>query len=113
MKALKIKLAAIAFFLIVGSMGANAQMRKGTCINLNLKDCTTQTGTCVTKLTDEQRAIIDDLRADYQAAIAELREDMQAATTLAEKKAIHAEMVDLRKAHLAEVQALLEEWGVK
>lgn len=113
MKSLKIKLAAIAFFLVVGSIGASAQMCKGTCLNLKLRDCTTQPGTCVTKLTDEQRAIIDNLRTVYQEAIAELREDMQAATTLAEKKAIHAEMVDLREAHLAEVQALLEEWGVK
>ena len=111
MKSLKIKLAAIAIFLVVGSVSASAQMCKGTC--LKIRDCTTQTGTCVTKLTDEQRAILDELRADYWDAIAVLRAELQAAPTLADKIAIRAEMVDLREAHKAEVQALLEEWGVK
>lgn len=110
-KSLKIKLAAIAFFLIVGSVSASAQMCKGNCIKL--RDCTTQTGTCVTQLTDEQQTILDNLRAGYQEAKAELRAEMLSATTFADKIAIRAEMVDLRTAHLAEVQALLEEWGIK
>ncbi len=111
MKSLKIKLAVIAFFLVVGSVSAGVQKSSGDCIKL--KDCTTQTGTCVTKLTVEQRAIIDDLRADYQEAIDLLRIELQSTSNLAEKIILRAEMVDLRNEFLAEVQSLLEEWGVK
>ncbi|MFA5326996.1 MAG: hypothetical protein WC384_04330 [Prolixibacteraceae bacterium] len=112
MKSLKIKLAAIAILLFVGSMSVTAQIgRGGKC--LNTKVCINQSGTCTTQLTDEQLAILDELRVEYQEEMAVLRAELLAATTLTDKIAIRSEMVDLRNAHLAEVQALLVEWGIK
>lgn len=111
MKSLKIKLAAIAIFLIVGSIGASAQICTGTC--LFTEDCITlqiADGSC---LTEDQQAILDDLYDVFQAEMDILRTELQTATTFDEKVAIRAEMVDLREVYLATVQALLDEWGIK
>ena len=109
MKSLKIKMAVIAILLVVGSLSVSAQTGRGTC--LKIKACTTLDGTCTT-LTAEQQAIIDDLRVEFQAEMDILRTALQSATTFTDKIAIRQEMVDLRNAHLAEVQALLDEWGI-
>jgi hypothetical protein len=109
MKSLQIKMAVIAILLVVGSMSISAQASRGTC--LKIKACTTLDGTCTT-LTAEQQAIIDALRIDFKAEMDVLRTELQSATTLLDKIAIRKEMVDLRNAHLAEVQALLDEWGI-
>lgn len=102
-------MAVIAILLVVGSMSVSAQKGCGTC--LKIKACTTLDGTC-TNLTAEQQAIIDDLRTEFQAEMDILRTALQSATTLTDKIAIRQEMVDLRDAHIAEVQALLDEWGI-
>ena len=112
MKNLNYRMLVAVLFLVIGSMSVSAQIgRGGTCLNSGT--CIVEDGTCPLTLTDEQQAIIDELRADFQAEMDLLRTAMQSATTFADKLLIRQDMIDLRNAHIAEVQALLEEWGLK
>ena len=101
-----------ALLLIVGSMSVSAQMgRYGVCQNTAVR--IVEVGTCLVDLTDEQQVVIDEIRVEFQADMGELRTAMWSAATFADKLVIRQKMTDLRNAHIAEVQALLEEWGLK
>ena len=101
-----------ALLLIVGSMSVSAQKgRGGACLNSGVS--IVADGTCVVNLTEEQQVIIDELRTEFQSDMDELRTAMWSATSFADKLVIRQEMVDLRNAHIAEIQALFEEWGIK
>jgi hypothetical protein len=108
MKKVSMKIALAVVMIAVGTLGLQAQNGRGT------GTCGTCTGTCVNSslLTDEQKAILEDLCDTFQADMAILRTALIAAPTLAEKLAIRQEMTDLRDAHLAEVKALLASWGI-
>ena len=112
MKTIGMRMAIIALFVIVGNLSLSAQIgRGGTCLGGKTTVTTTPaTCTCV-NLTDEQKAILNDLYVEFQAEMDLLRADLVSATTFADKLAIRKEMVDLRNAHLAAVKALLDEWG--
>ncbi|MEZ5104889.1 MAG: hypothetical protein R2757_10365 [Draconibacterium sp.] len=111
MKTVRIKMAIIALFVIVGSWSASAQNNRQ---GLRLRNTTTvveKPATCTTiQLTDEQKTILNDLSVEFRAAMAELRSALWSAS-FADKLAIRQQMIDLRNAHIAEVKALLEEWG--
>ncbi len=112
MKTIGVRMAIIALFVIVGNLSLSAQIgRGGTC----LRGTTTvveKPATCTTiQLTDEQKTILNDLYVEFQAEMTELRADMLSAATFADKLIIRKQMIDLRTAHLAEVKALLAEWG--
>jgi len=110
MKKVSMKIAMAALLIAVATVGLQAQSKKvATCQSAQT------TGTCIylTQLTPEQIAILDELDAEFQAELDILSAELQAATTKADKTAIRAEMTALRVAHLAEVQDLLELWGVK
>lgn len=101
-----------ALLLIVGSMSVSAQKgRGGACLNSGVS--IVADGTCLVSLTEEQQVIIDELRIEFQADMDELRTAMWSATSFADKLVIRQEMTDLRNAHIAEVQELLIEWGLK
>lgn len=104
-------MAIVALFVIVGSWSLSAQIgRGGTCLR-NSTTVVEKPAACTTlDLTKEQLAILNDLRVEFQAAMIELRSDMWSASW-ADKLAIRQQMVDLRNAHIAEVKALLKEWG--
>jgi hypothetical protein len=112
MKTIGVRMAIIALFVIVGNLSLSAQIgRGGTCLRTSTTVSTTPaTCTCV-NLTDEQKEILNDLYVEFQAEMDVLRADLASATTYADKLAIRKLMVGLRNAHLAEVKALLEEWG--
>lgn len=114
MKRISIKIAMAALLLAVGTLGVNAQIgRGGACLATGTTLSGTTTGTCIyTQLTEEQKAILHDLFVAYQADMTELRTEMRATFVLSEKLAIRAKMTELREAHLAEVKALLKEWGI-
>lgn len=111
MKTIGIKMAIVALFVIVGSWSSSAQIgRGGTCLR-NSTTVVEKPATCTTlQLTEDQLAILNDLRVEFQAAMADLRSEMWSASW-ADKLAIRQQMIDLRNAHIAEVKALLEEWG--
>lgn len=111
MKTIRLKMAMVTLILFVGSLSLSAQIgRGGSC--LRTSTTTVETQTCVNpQLTAEQQSILDDLRIEFQADMDAMRSAMWAATSIADKIAIRNEMVALRDAHLAEVKALLAEWG--
>ena len=106
MKKVSLKIALAVVMIAVGILGLQAQNGRGT------GTCGSCTGTCVNSslLTDEQKAILEDLCDTFQADMAVLRAELIAAPTLAEKVAIRAEMTALRVAHIAEVKALIASW---
>jgi hypothetical protein len=108
MKKVSMKIALAVVMIAVGTLGLQAQNGRGT------GTCGTCTGSCVNSslLTDEQKAILEDLCDTFQADMAVLRGELMAAPTLAEKLAIRKEMTELRDAHIAEVKALLDSWGI-
>ena len=111
MKTIGIKMAIVALFVIVGSWSTSAQIGRGGACLRNTTTVVEKPTTCTTiQLTDEQQTILNDLRVEYLATMAELRSAMWSAS-FAYKLAIRQQMVDLRNAHIAEVKALLEEWG--
>ena len=112
MKTMVFKMAIVALFVIAGSWSSSAQIgRGGTCLRNSTSTVVEKPATCTTlQLTEDQLAILSDLRADYLAAMAELRTAMWSASW-ADKLGIRQQMIDLRNAHIAEVKALLEEWG--
>ncbi len=116
MKKVSMKIALVALMVAAGTMGLQAQRgnRTGICGAGTCLIGTSGTGTCVnsTLLTDEQKAILEDLRVTFQAEMAVLRAEMMATTILADKLVIRQTMTTLRDAHLAEVKALLDSWGV-
>jgi hypothetical protein len=104
MKKVSMKIALAAVMIAVGTLGLRAQTGQGgSCL------CGSS---CTTQLTDEQKAILADLCEEFQMEMAVLRTDMRSATTAADKLAIRQEMTALRDAHLAEVKALLDSWGI-
>lgn len=114
MKTIGVKMIIIAMFVMVGNLSLSAQIRRGgSCL------CGTTTTTVVERpltcptvqLTDEQKIILNDLYVIFQAEMAELRSAMRSTFVWADKLLIRQQMVDLRNAHLAEVKALMEEWG--
>lgn len=111
MKAIGIKMAIVALFVIVGTWSSSAQIgRGGTCLR-NTTTVVEKPTTCTTlQLSDEQLEILNDLRVEFQAAMTDLRSEMWSAS-LADKLAIRQQMIDLRNDHIAEVKALLVEWG--
>ena len=108
MKTSSIKIAVVALLMATGSLGIQAQNGRGTGV------CGTGTGTCINTaaLTDEQQAIVDELRISFETEMAALRADLLATTVVAEKIAIHKEMMALRDAFHAELKALLASWGI-
>lgn len=112
MKTIGVRMAIIALFVIVGNLSLSAQIgRGGTCLR-GTGTVVEKPATCTTiQLTDEQKTILNDLYVEFQAEMAELRAAMVSATTFTDKLLIRKQMVDLRIAHLAEVKALLAEWG--
>ena len=96
------KIALAAILIAVGTLGVQAQVGLGKGRAL---------ANCYSQLTDEQKAVIDEMRAEFQAEMTVLRDQMQAATTVAEKIEIRKSMRDLREAHIAAVKAQLTEWG--
>lgn len=108
MKTSSIKIAVVALLMATGSLGIQAQNGRGTGV------CGTGTGTCINTadLTEEQQAILDELRVSFQAEMAALRAEMLATTVVTEKLALRAEMKALRDAHKAEVKDLLASWGI-
>ena len=108
MKKVSMKIALAVVMIAVGTLGLQAQNGRGT------GTCGTCTGSCVNSslLTDEQKAILEDLCDTFQADMTVLRGELMAAPTLAEKLLIRKEMTDLRDAHIAEVKALLASWGI-
>jgi len=118
MKTIGVKMAIIALFVIVGNLSLSAQIgRGGSCLRRTTTPITTPVvvgspATCTTvQLTDEQKTILNDLYVVFQAEMAELRSAMWSTVVWTDKLVIRQQMVDLRNAHLAEVKALLEEWG--
>lgn len=92
--------------VIVGTLGLQAQNRKGT------GTCVAGSGTSATVLTPEQIAILEALSAEYQAAMDVLKAELLSTTDTDEIASIRSEMSDLRDAHQAEIKALLVSWGV-
>lgn len=114
MKTIGIKMAIIALFVIVGNLSLSAQIgRGGSCLRRTTTPVVVGSpATCTTvQLTDEQKTILNDLYVVFQAEMAELRTAMRSTVVWADKLVIRQQMVDLRNAHLAEVKALMEEWG--
>ncbi|NQU87354.1 MAG: hypothetical protein HQ541_16495 [Mariniphaga sp.] len=110
MKKLSFRIAVAAILIVVGTMGLSAQIgRGGACLNTGIS--TVVDRTCTTQLTVEQQDILGVLYVEFQAEMDLLRTAMRSAT-FTDKLAIREEMVDLRNAHLAEVKALLAEWGL-
>jgi hypothetical protein len=110
MKKLSFRIAAAAFLIAIGTMSLSAQIgRGGVCLNTGVT--TVVNRTCPVSLTADQQAILDVLRVEFQAEMDVLRAEMRSATFI-DKLAIRKTMVELRTAHLAEVKALLEEWGL-
>ena len=110
MKKVSMKIAMAALLIAVATVGLQAQSKKvATCQSAQT------TGTCIylNQLTAEQIAILDELDTDFQAEMDILSAALQATTSKTAKADIRAEMTALRVAHLAEVQDLLELWGVK
>lgn len=108
MKTSSIKIAAVVLLMATGSLGIQAQNGRGTGV------CGTGTGTCINTaaLTDEQQVIVDELKASFETEMAALRADLLATTVVAEKIAIHTEMMALRDAFQAELKALYASWGI-
>ena len=102
------KIAMAVVMIAVGTLGIQAQNGKGP------GTCGTCTGTCVNTslLTDEQKAILEDLCTTFQEEMTALRAELIAAPSLTDKLAIREEMTALRDAHIAEVKALLDSWGI-
>lgn len=118
MKTIGVKMAIIALFVIIGNLSLSAQIgRGGSCLRRTITPTTTPTvverpATCPTvQLTDEQKIILNDLYVVFQTEMAELRSAIRSTFVWADKLVIRQQMVDLRNAHLAEVKALMEEWG--
>jgi hypothetical protein len=63
-------------------------------------------------LSEEQKAILEDLCDVFQADMAILQAELIAAPTLAERLVIRQKMSALRDVHVAEVKALLAGWGI-
>jgi len=108
MKKISMKIATAALMIAVGTMGLSAQNGRGAGSMGN------GTGTCINTsiLTDEQKAELLELSAPFEAEMAALRAEILATTNIADKLALHKEMMALRDAHQAEVKALLESWGI-
>lgn len=108
MKKVSMKIALAVVMIAVGTLGLQAQNGRGN------GTCGLGTGICTNSslLTDEQRAILEDLCTTFQADMSVLRAELIAAPVLADKLAIRQEMTALRTAHLAEVRALLASWGI-
>lgn len=108
MKKVSMKIALAVVMIAVGTLGLQAQNGRGP------GTCGTCTGSCVnsSKLTDEQKAILEGLRTTFQSDMAVLRAELIAAPTLADKLATRQKMTALRDAHLAEVKALLASWRI-
>lgn len=102
------KIALAVVMIAVGTLGLQAQNGRGT------GNCGTCSGTCMNSalLTDDQKAILEDLCETFQAGMTVLRAELIAAPTLVEKLPIRNEMKALRDAHIAEVKALLSSWGI-
>jgi hypothetical protein len=114
MKTISLKIVIAAIFIVVISLGASAQIgRGGSCVKPGI--CATGTTTCTpaTQLTVEQITILNNLYVEFQAQMDILRSALQSTRSFTEKLAIRQEMVDLKNAHIAEVKALLEEWGIR
>lgn len=118
MKRLSIKIAMAALLLAVGSLGLNAQHGRGG-NGGNGGNGLGGNGTGVhgsgnytSLLNDEQKAALELLNVEFQEVMDGFREEMLAATTTEEKRAIFEEMAAAREAHIAEVKALLEGWGI-
>ena len=103
MKSIGMKIALAAILIAVGTLGLNAQQGRG----INGMGC----GNVSSLLTEEQKAILDEMRVEFQAAMDILRADLQAAATLADKKAVLELMKAAREEHIAAVRAQLTEWG--
>lgn len=106
MKTSSIKIAAAALLMAVGTLSVQAQYGRGTGFS--------GTGTCTSTvtLTEEQQAIVDELKASFEAEMTALRADLLATTVVTEKIAIHNEMMALRDAFQADLKALYESWGI-
>ncbi len=113
MKAISVRMVVIALFIIIGSLSSSAQVgRGGNCLRRSTPAFEKPATCCVsTLLTDEQKTILNDLYVEFQAEMAELRSAMRSAASFADKLVIRQQMIDLRNEHIAEVKALLEEWG--
>jgi hypothetical protein len=110
MKKVSLKIAMAALLIAVATFGLQAQSK-----TVATSVTTVTSGTCIylDQLTAEQIAILDELDAEFQAEMDILSAELQATTSKILKTAIRAEMAALKAAHLAEVQDLLELWGVK
>jgi hypothetical protein len=111
MKKVSMKIAMAALLIAVGTIGLQAQSTK---VAIS-QDVLISNGTCLylDQLTADQIAILDELDAEFQAEMDILSAALVLAVTKADKAAIRATMTSLRVAHLAEVEDLLELWGVK
>lgn len=112
MKSIGVKMAMIALFVIVGNLSLSAQIGRGGACLRGTTTVVERPATCTTvQLTDEHKTILNELYVIFQAEMTELRSEMLSASKFTDKLLIRTQMVDLRKAHLAEVNALREEWG--
>jgi hypothetical protein len=116
MEKVSMKIVMAAIIIVAGTLGLQAQNGKGTgtcgscpgtCISICPTSCTS---TCF--LTDDQKAILDELYITFQYEMDVLRTELITATTFADKLIIRQELDALKDAHLLEVRTLLAEWGI-
>lgn len=114
MKKIGLKLALVAVLFAAGTLGTQAQVGLGgDCLGTGTAFTGTTSGSCIyTQLTEEQKAILHDLFVAYRAEMDVLRAEARATRDFAVKREIWVKMKELRLAHLAEVKALLTEWGI-
>lgn len=120
MKKIGLKMALVAMVFAAGTLGSQAQIGQGgeclgtgTSISEGGAGAGIGSGTCINSdLTEEQQAILQELYTAYRAEIDVLKAAVRATRDFAVKREIWAEMKALRVAHLEEVKALFEEWGI-
>jgi hypothetical protein len=113
MKKVSIKLALAAILFAVGTLGLNAQNgRGGNTTGTGTASCYCSAATCATQLTADQKLILENLCDEFQADMVVLSAALQATVVVADKAAIRSAMTVLRNEHIAEVKALLTEWGI-
>jgi hypothetical protein len=116
MKKVSMKIMMAAIIIAAGTLGLQAQNGKGTgtcgtCTGTCISICPTScTSTCL--LTDEQKAILEELYITFQYEMDILRTELVTTITFADKLVIRQEMDALKDAHLLEVKTLLAEWGI-